>query len=158
MLESTVDVQVAPERAFGIWTEQVGLWWPRGYSVSRTPGARFSYEQRQGGRLLERVPEGPEIVWARTVVYAAPTRLVYAFVPGGSGDYTSHVELTFEAHNGGTRVTAKHGLGQFTPDRWKSMQGRFQEVWDKLLPAYRAHANTTTIPTGSSGDPDDSFF
>jgi hypothetical protein len=153
MLERAIEVPVEPDRAFGVWTEQVNLWWPAGHSISRHPGARMAFEARMGGRLLERSPDGAEIVWAKVVGWQPPGRVQYAFLPGGSGEYSSDVDVFFTAVPGGTRLRLRHDLGEFTPDRWASMRGRFETMWDLLLPAFQEHAATSDIPTG-----DDDFF
>jgi hypothetical protein len=155
MLERTIEAAVDVDRAFGIWTEQASSWWPHGHSVSQHPGARMSMEARMGGRLLERVPDGPEIVWGRITTWQKPSRIVLAFSPGGGGEYTSEVEVRFEAQGSGTRVTLNHRLGQFTPDRWASMVGRFEANWDSVLLAFARFAPSSSIPTGSA---DDTFF
>lgn len=155
MLERAIEVAVGVDRAFGVWTEHVSMWWPPGHSISRHPGARMAFEPRVGGRLLERVPDGPEIVWGRVLTWEPPRSLVYAFVPGGGGEYTSEVEVHFEPSRVGTKVTVHHRMGQFTEDRWASLTQRFTDNWNWLLPEFQNHAQTTTIPTGSA---DDSFF
>ncbi len=155
MLQRTIEVPVDVDRAFGIWTEQVSLWWPHGHSISHHPGARMAFEPRSGGRLMERVPEGPEIVWGRVTTWQPPARIVYAFVPGGGGEYISEAELTFVAHGSGCTIKVEHRLGQFTPDRWSSMAGRFDENWERIFQGFAAFAPTSTIPTGSV---DDTFF
>ncbi len=155
MLERTIEVAVPVERAFGVWTEQVNLWWPAGHSISRHPGARMASEARVGGRLMERVPDGPEIVWGRVLTFEAPGRLVYEFTPGGGGEYTSEVEVTFTPSRVGTLVTVTHRMGQFTDDRWGSMKRRYGENWDLVLPEFQHHAQYTDIPTGRA---DDDFF
>lgn len=154
MLERAIEVAVNVDRAFGIWTEQVSLWWPPERSISRTPGARMAFEARLGGRLLERVPDGPEIIWARVTTWQLPARIVYDFHPGGGGEYTSEVEVRFEPSRVGTRLSLQHRMGDFTPDRWASMTERFAKNWDWVLPEYQHHAQTTDIPTGT---PDDFF-
>ncbi len=152
MLQRQIDLGVDVERAFGLWTEHVNLWWPAGHSISQHPGVRMAFEARLGGRLLERVPEGPEIVWGRVVGWQAPSSIRYAFSPGGGGEYTSDVQVSFVARPGGSQLNVRHERGQFTADRWESMQGRFEQHWDLVLPAFEEHSRTTDLPTGGAGD------
>lgn len=138
-LERVIDVQVPAARAFAVWTEHVGLWWPPRHSITGEPGARMSFEPGVGGRLLERAPSGEEVSWGRIRVREPPGRLVYSFLPGGGPD-ASEVEVCFQPRGtSGTRVVVHHRPGEMSAERWSGFVLRFERGWAALIPALTQH-------------------
>src|SRR6266516_4162165 len=65
-IRHTVSVRVGPERAFQLFTRQMGAWWPvdeysRAVSESAEEGVRverLEFQARRGGSLLEHMSDG----------------------------------------------------------------------------------------------------
>lgn len=151
----TVLVDVEPEVAFEVFTQEIDLWWRRGiaYRVAgRKPGT-LVLEGKVGGRLFEQYegPAGPAVHEAgRITAWEPPARLAFDwravnFAPGE----VTHVEVTFtRTESGRTQVVLVHGgfaslrpdhpvrHGE-PPDRFIARIGRW---WGDLLTSLREHA------------------
>lgn len=122
-----------PDRAFRVFTEEVGLWWRPNVlfqTTPRAPGAMAFEPPGEGtpGRFVERLANGKLHVVGEVTAWEPGVRLAFGwraatFAP----DQHTKVEVRFEAVDGETRVTVEH-------------QG-----WDSV-PA--GHVARHTMPTG----------
>jgi uncharacterized protein YndB with AHSA1/START domain len=110
-----VSVDAPPERAFAVFAERMGDWWPRGHTL--TPGVEREdvvVEPRAGGRWYERNAAGAECDWGRVLAWEAPRRMLLAWHLDAEWEFdpeparASEVEVTFSARGGGTRVELEH--------------------------------------------------
>ncbi|MGN6101535.1 MAG: SRPBCC domain-containing protein [Devosia sp.] len=101
-LRRDISLACAPAQAFRIFLDQVDLWWPREHRRFRDGSLRF-----EAGRLIDRAPDGAELVMADIVEERPPTRLRLAWFPG-SPHAPTDVDISFVAADGGTRVTIMH--------------------------------------------------
>ena len=59
VVRQTVDVRVPPERAFEVFTRDIGTWWPlESYTLGALPAVTAVIEPRSGGRWFERAANG----------------------------------------------------------------------------------------------------
>jgi len=138
----TVDVGVSQARAFAVWTERVGMWWPPGHSMTGEAGARMAFEGEVGGRLVERAPSGREIAWGRILSWDPPLGLSYAFFAGAPPGGASEVEVQFEAvAEARTRVVVTHRPGSLAPEAWAGTVSGFEAGWAAALPSYSTFTN-----------------
>jgi uncharacterized protein YndB with AHSA1/START domain len=110
----SVLVEVAPDEAFRIFTEDIDLWWRRGlrYRVAGGRAGTIHLEAGVGGRLYESMIAGGDAELKETGLVTAwepPRRFVFEwravnFAPGES----TEVQVEFEASRSGTRVTVTH--------------------------------------------------
>lgn len=110
----SVLVEVPPEEAFRIFTEEIDLWWRRGlrYRVAAGRAGTIHLEAGVGGRLYESVTAGGDTELKQTgrvIVWEPPQRFVLEwravnFAPAES----TEVEVVFEPSRTGTRVTVTH--------------------------------------------------
>ena len=104
-------VKATPERAFDVFTREVGLWWRPNAMFQftpRSPGA-LSFEPGPDGRFIETLPNGKVFEIGRIRAWEPPHRLVFgwrqaAFAP----DQDTEVEVRFEVVGDETRVTVEH--------------------------------------------------
>jgi hypothetical protein len=109
-------VKATPERAFRVFTEEVGLWWrPNGLFqfTPRSPGV-VSFEPGPDGRFLETLPSGKVFEVGKVRAWEPPAdggpgRLVFGWRQAtfASGQDTE-VEVRFEPVGEETRVTVEH--------------------------------------------------
>jgi uncharacterized protein YndB with AHSA1/START domain len=111
VVRHSVTVPVARERAFRLFTEEIGSWWPTDtHKLSEGPITEV-FEPRQGGRWYELGVDGSECAWGEVLVYEPPSRIVLTWQIAGDwqlDEAASEVEVTFTATGGGTRVELEH--------------------------------------------------
>lgn len=160
----TTVLDVDPQAAFEIFTEDVDLWWGRGPRFRWAPGreGRLRFEPGIGGRLVEAYDEAGQDVFevGRVLAWEPAVRLVFefrarAFEPG----QTTEVEVCFEPEAAGTRVTLEHrgwdALSLDHPARHGMDDESFGDMmkvwWVDLLGACSAHCRirSSTAPAGT---------
>ncbi len=99
-----VTVDTPAERAFAIFTERIGDWWPLAtHTPSEVLAADLSFVD---GSLVETSPQGHTAVWGEVTEWDPPRRLALSWAPSG-GPATS-VVIDFEDAGGQTRVVLTH--------------------------------------------------
>jgi len=115
--DTTVRMEIvvkAPiERAFSVFTEGIGSWFPPEYNILPVAIAERVFEPRVGGNVYDRGIDGSECHWAR--VLEPPIRVVISWDISPywqietNHERTSEVEVRFVAEaQGRTRVELEH--------------------------------------------------
>jgi uncharacterized protein YndB with AHSA1/START domain len=114
-VRKAITVAASPERAFRVFTEQFGVWWPKEYSIGAADMVDMVVEPRVGGRWYEIGVDGSECDTGWVTAYEPPGRLVLAWHLDGNWEYdpdpahASEVEVRFIADGDGhTRVELEH--------------------------------------------------
>ena len=107
MIIKSVLLACNPQRAFALFTEQAGLWWPA--DRRHTADAHSAIRIESGGRFFERAADGSEVELGVVRHFEAPDRLRLDWYPGTGQANPTQVDIRFEAVDGGTRVTVRHG-------------------------------------------------
>jgi uncharacterized protein YndB with AHSA1/START domain len=134
----TVQVKAAPDRAFDLFANHIGQWWPRDKSIGKGPLTAVMLEPRAGGRWYETNEGGGEADWGRVLAWEPPGRLLLAWKINSQmaydPDLVTEVELTFApVEDGGTRVTLTHrNLERFGADAEK-VAGQLAGGWPDCL-------------------------
>jgi len=102
-------VPATPERAFDIFTNDIGLWWRPNIAFQTTPRppGRLAFENRE--RLVETLDSGKVFEIGRVTAWERPDRLAFTwrqavFPP----DLSTEVEVRFKAIGAETRVSVEH--------------------------------------------------
>ena len=115
-IRQAVTVRSDPERAFDLFTEHMGTWWPVA-AYSRTVNefededvevVRLEFQARMGGSILEHVSDGRVLPWAEVMAWHPPHSVVMAWRPHSKPEPPTEVEVTFTARDGGTLVELEH--------------------------------------------------
>ena len=137
VVEKSVTVYVPVERAFEVFTAEIGTWWPlRTHAVDTERSETVVMEGRVGGRLFERAPTGEEHVWGTLVAWEPPNRIVYSWHPGRGEETAQEVEITFSPEAEGTRVDIRHYGWEKLGDRLEETIASYNEGWDKVIAVY----------------------
>ena len=137
VVEKSVTVSVPVERAFEVFTAEIGTWWPlRTHAVDTERSETVVMEGRVGGRLFERAPTGEEHVWGTLVAWEPPNRIVYSWHPGREEETAQEVEITFSPEGEGTRVDIRHYGWERLGDRLEETIASYNEGWDKVIAVY----------------------
>jgi uncharacterized protein YndB with AHSA1/START domain len=145
-VRAAVDVPLAPDRAFSVFTAEIGEWWPPEYTWSQAKLEGFGIEPREGGLCFERGPFGFRCDWGRVTAWEPPARLAFLWqigptrAPEPDPDRASEVEARFTAHGDLTAVELSHArferhgdgaegyrAGMGSPRGWAHILERFAE-------------------------------
>jgi uncharacterized protein YndB with AHSA1/START domain len=116
-----VTVNAAPEKAFAVFTRDMGRWWPASHHIGKATLKDAIIEPRAGGRWYEIGDDGSECDWGKVLAWEPPTRVVLAwqltlnfeFDP----NFQSEVEVNFvDLGDGRTRVELEHRLEPYGAD------------------------------------------
>jgi uncharacterized protein YndB with AHSA1/START domain len=115
LVKKHVFVKTTPQRAFDVFTKEMGTWWPLAtHHISKVAAAGAVIEPFVGGRWFERGTDGSECDWGRVLAWDPPARLVLAWQINADWQHDkqlmTEVEIRFTAENGGTRVDLEHRL------------------------------------------------
>ena len=137
--EQTV-VPLDMRRAFELFTEGIGTWWPFeqfNYSGGRTRSVHL--EPRPGGRFFERLEDGSELIDGGVVDVEVPHRIVFTYrAPGYPAD--TEVEATFSHHGAETRVEVEHRGWERLGAQAREQRDGHAQGWPYLLGLYRQAA------------------
>jgi uncharacterized protein YndB with AHSA1/START domain len=140
-IRKSVSVRCPPERAFAVFTREIGRWWPlkRGFSFDRERAYEIFLDDRVGGRFYERFVDGSESEIGRVIRCEPPHLIVFGF-NGSDWGAPTEVEVRFAAEAGGTRVELEHRGFAGSPQMRERGKG-FAGGWDVVLAEYVETAN-----------------
>jgi uncharacterized protein YndB with AHSA1/START domain len=126
--EIVVDAPI--DRAFDVFTADMGSWWPPTNHILEAELAEMVFEPRVGGHIYDRGVDGSESRWARVLAYEPPDRVVFSWDINLQWQIetdparTSEVEVRFIAESPTrTRVELEHRGIDRHGDGWESMHG-----------------------------------
>jgi uncharacterized protein YndB with AHSA1/START domain len=133
VIVKTIELGCDPERAFALFTERAGDWWPseRRHTEDDTSTIRIEPE----GGFYERAADGTEVQLGRVRRFEPPHRLALDWYPGTGPTAPTFVEIEFERFAGGTRVTVTHGAGTAPQASYDKNAGGYERSWDLVLEA-----------------------
>ncbi len=107
----SIRVKGAPERAFDVFTKEIGNWWRPDPLFMITPrgDGTLAFEGGPGGRLVANLPSGNAFEIGRITEWKPGVKLGFGwrhatFAP----EQVTHVEVEFEPVGEETRVTVTH--------------------------------------------------
>ena len=153
-VRSSIVVDTPIDRAFTVFTADIGNWWPPEHHILQSPLAEMVFEPRAGGHVYDRGTDGSECRWARVLVYEPPERVVISWDISlqwqveADPDKTSEVEVRFVAETPErTRVELEHRNIDRHGDGWEQMRGAVAspEGWDLGLTTFAAWLGSAAI-------------
>ena len=76
---ASIVVEAPIERAFSVFTDDIGSWWPSTHHILEAELAEMVFEPRVGGHIYDRGSDGSESRWARVLAYEPPDRIVFSW-------------------------------------------------------------------------------
>lgn len=139
----SVDLAVAPARAYAAFTAHFADWWPIAtHSLSRDGATRCRFETRVGGAVDEQAPDGTRHVWGEVLAVEPGLRIRFSWHPGREPASAQWVEVEFRPAAGGSRVTLTHGgweaLGEIGPLLRREYVSGWQNVLGVVYADYAA--------------------
>ena len=135
-IRKTVTVPLPMEKAFRLFTDGAGSWWPvASHSIEgdKVDDVVFDADAK---RVYERTSDGTEHDWADILVWEPPSgfRLGWRVDPNSAG---TEVEVRFSPEGEGTRVELEHrGWEKCGPGERSSYDGG----WEYVLGQYETKA------------------
>lgn len=143
-VRKSVEVLVAVPRAWEVFTEEMGSWWPLAtHSLSSDDGPAADgvvVEGRVGGSIYETIGDDRRS-WGTVAEWDPPTRIAVDWTVGGG--VTTRWTATFTATSSGTRVDLVHGGFDAHGDRASELRRAYgsDDGWTFVLGRFAAVAN-----------------
>jgi uncharacterized protein YndB with AHSA1/START domain len=147
-VRKSIFVNAPPERAFDIFANGIGRWWPKSHKIGAADLDRPVIEPRTGGRWYELDVDGSECEIGKVAAWEPPSRLLliwqltpeFTFDP----DLVTEVEVTFAPEGEGTRVDLEHRHIERMGDKADAMRESVSGPggWPALLQLYADEANS----------------
>ena len=133
-VRKSLRVECTPERAFEVFTAEVGSWWPtRTHSIHKEGVTSVVLEQREGGEMYELAEGGEREHWGRVIAWEPPRRLVLAWHVNPERAGPTEVEVTFAPEDDGTRVVLEHRNWEAAGEGAEEMRNNYDGGWDIVL-------------------------
>jgi uncharacterized protein YndB with AHSA1/START domain len=130
------EVDVAPARAFEVWTRRCATWWPSSHTISGDPSA-ITFEPRPGGRIVEHAPGGGEHDWGEVLEWDPPSRLRYLWHLFFDPSEATEVEVTFSPLGERTAVRLEQRGWERLGDAAPARRTRTQQAWGTIGASFR---------------------
>jgi len=146
-VNASVVVRAPVERAFKVFTEEMGSWWPAAHHIIEAELAEMRFEPWPGGRVYDVGVDGSECDWSRVIAYEPPHRVVLAWCidlnwkPEADPERASEIEVRFRAQGEGvTLVELEHRELQRHGEGWEGLREMFSrpDAWQATLEALAA--------------------
>ena len=149
-VRSSIVVDAPIERAFAVFTDDIGTWWPPEHHILQAELAEMVFEPRQGGHVFDRGVDGSECRWARVLAYEAPTRIVISWDINPQWQLetdprrASEIDVRFLPDGPNrTRVDLEHRHLDRHGDGWEQMRAAVgaRDGWERGLRSYAEQLN-----------------
>ena len=126
---TSIAVEAPIERAFKVFTDDIGSWWTPEHHILQAELKEMVFEPRVGGRIIDRGVDGSECAWARVLAYEPPHRVMFSWDITLQWELETHpgraseVEVRFVAESPTrTRVELEHRHLDRHGDGWENMR------------------------------------
>ncbi|HET7234917.1 MAG TPA: SRPBCC domain-containing protein [Actinomycetota bacterium] len=145
----SVTVRCDPERAFRLFTEEMGSWWPvRTHARAVTEFEdedlkveRVEFQTFEGGSVLEHMSNGETLPWGEVVAWDPPRSFVLAWKPHPRPTPPTEVEVRFTAQGQHTIVELEHRAWERLGEDVEEIRAGYSEGWIVTLERFRARAD-----------------
>jgi uncharacterized protein YndB with AHSA1/START domain len=129
VVRASIVVNVPQERAFDVFTAEIGTWWHPDHHILQSELAEMVFEPRVGGHVYDRGTDGSECRWARVLEYERPSHFVISWDINLAWQIEtdpacgSEIEVRFVPEGPArTRVTLEHRHLDRHGDGWRAMR------------------------------------
>lgn len=152
VVRASVEVRAPIERAFGVFTEEIGSWWNPDHHILEGELAEMVFEPRVGGHVYDRATDGSECRWARVLAFEPPDRFVISWDINLQWKLetdparTSEIEVRFTAQGEGrTMVELEHRNLDRHGEGWEGMRDAVGSPggWTAGMQAFADAVNAT---------------
>lgn len=135
-------VNASPQRAFEVFTQEIGAWWRPNGLFQLTPRGDGVLSFEDEARIITTLPNGKVFEIGRVSVWRPGEHLSFSWRQASfTPDQITHVDVRFEAVGGETRVTVEHRGWDTIPQDHVARHGfplaatqmRLAEHWRAML-------------------------
>ena len=146
-IRKQLTVEAPQERAFRVFTENMGAWWPKEHHIGESPMKQCVVEPNVNGRWYELGEDGSTCDWGRVLAWDPPRRILLAWQLGPDFRYdpalVTEVEVTFTLLGPrSTRVDFEHRNIERFGDAAERLRRDMDTGWGQILESYRRTATT----------------
>ena len=128
-VSSSIVVDAPIDRAFAVFTQDIGSWWPQEHHMLQGQESHMVFEPKVGGLIYELGADGSECKWSHVLVLEPPHRIVFTWEisPQWSLETdrakASEVEVRFTAESDArTRVDVEHRHLDRHGEGWENLR------------------------------------
>jgi uncharacterized protein YndB with AHSA1/START domain len=128
-VRTSIVVEAPVDRAFSVFTQDIGSWWPPEHHILQGELKEMVFEPRVGGHVYDRGVDGSECHWARVLAYDPPNGFVISWDISLQWQIetdpvkTSEVEVRFVSEGPNqTRVELEHRHIDRHGEGWEQMR------------------------------------
>ena len=149
-VRTSVTVNAPVQRAFTVFTDEIGTWWDPDHHLIDAELVEMVFEPRVGGTVYDKGVDGSECHWARVLEFEPPHRFVISWDISTEWKLetdlarTSEVQVTFtEQGPDETLVELEHRNLDRHGDGWEGMRDSVgsDEGWDSGLRRFQDRVN-----------------
>ena len=134
-------VEAPAERAYRVFAENMGVWWPREHHIGKAPLQECIIEPRVDGRWYEVDEDGSQCDWGKVLTWDPPRRLVLAWQLNEEFKYDptliTEVEVSFTVLGPKrTRVDFEHRNLERFGEAAERLRGAMAQGWGQILESF----------------------
>jgi uncharacterized protein YndB with AHSA1/START domain len=140
-IRKQLTVEAPAERAFRVFTANMGAWWPKEHHIGEAALKDCVIEPHVNGRWYEVGENGATCEWGKVATWNPPRRLVLIWQLGPDFKYdpalVTEVEVTFTTLGPKrTRVDFEHRNIERFGDAAERLRGLMDTGWGQILASY----------------------
>jgi uncharacterized protein YndB with AHSA1/START domain len=140
-IRKQLTVEAPAERAFRVFTANMGTWWPKEHHIGQAALKDCVIEPQVNGRWYEVDEDGGTCEWGKVATWDPPRRLVLIWQLGPDFKYdpalVTEVEVTFTTLGPKrTRVDFEHRNIERFGDAAERLRGLMDTGWGQILASY----------------------
>jgi uncharacterized protein YndB with AHSA1/START domain len=140
-IRKQLTVEAPQERAFRVFTANIGSWWPKDMHIGASPMRECVIEPQVNGRWYEVGEDGSSCEWGKVLHWEPPRRVLLAWQLNAQFTYdpafSTEVEVTFTALGPRqTRVDFEHRQLERFGESAGPLRGQMDEGWGRILASF----------------------
>ena len=144
-IRRSVTVRCDQERAFRVFTEEIGTWWPvethsravSDFEDEDLKVERVEFQTFVGGQVLEHISNGQTLPWGEVRAWDPPTSFALAWKPTFSERPPTVVEVHFTPRGQDTLVELEHRDWGRLGEEVQVLRADYAEGWILTLERFR---------------------
>jgi hypothetical protein len=142
-----LDVALAPEQAFELFTQGMARWWPfRSHSCAGDAAVAVEFDARVGGAVTEITRQGERHTWGTLTAWEPPSHFAMTWHPGQDERMATRLSVRFTADGAGCRVELQHDGWAARGPQAAPVRDEYQQGWALVLGLFAAAAAQENSP------------